>query len=133
MSWVEGGVIPGGGEEGVGEWCDVFCETDVFTPDESREILHAGRGAGLKLRIHADEFGPSGGSAVAAELGVRSADHLIFVDEAGADGLAAAGVVATLLPIASVYLKLGRFPPGRMPIERRLPVARATDRHPRAR
>ncbi len=125
-------MIPLVAQEGLAEWCDVFCETDVFTPDESREILHAGRGAGLKLRIHADEFGPSGGSAVAAELGVRSADHLIFVDEAGADGLAAAGVVATLLPIASFYLKLGRFAPGRMLIERGVPVALATDVNPGA-
>ena len=123
-------MIPAVAHEGLAEWCDVFCETGVFTPDESREILQAGRDAGLKLRIHADELGPSGGSAVAAELGVRSADHLVFVDPAGADGLAAAGVVATLLPIASFYLKLGRFAPGRMLIERGVPVALATDINP---
>jgi len=123
-------MIPAVAREGLAEWCDVFCETGVFTPDESREILQAGRHAGLKLRIHADELGPSGGSVVAAELGVRSADHLIFVDVEGADGLAAAGVVATLLPIASFYLKLGRFAPGRMLIERGVPVALATDINP---
>jgi len=123
-------MIPAVAHEGLAEWCDVFCETGVFTPDESREILQAGRDAGLKLRIHADELGPSGGSVVAAELGVRSADHLVFVDPAGADGLAAAGVVATLLPIASFYLKLGRFAPGRMLIERGVPVALATDINP---
>ena len=102
----------------------------MFTANESREILEAGREAGMKLRIHADEFGLSGGSSVAADLAVRSADHLIFVDEAGARGLAAAGVVATLLPIASFYLKLGRFAPGRMLIEHGVPVALATDVNP---
>ena len=112
------------------EWCDVFCETDVFTPDDARRILTAARDAGLKLRIHADELGPSGGSRVASELCVRSADHLIFVDEDGADRLAAAGVVATLLPIASFYLKLGRFAPGRMLIMHSVPVALATDVNP---
>ena len=61
-------MIPAVAREGLAEWCDVFCETGVFTPDESREILQAGRAAGMKLRIHADELGPSGGSAVAAEL-----------------------------------------------------------------
>src|SRR5260370_6692822 len=84
----------------------------------------------MKLRIHADELGPSGGSRVAAQLRVRSADHLIFVDETGADGLAAAGVVATLLPIAAFYLKLGRFAPARMLIERGVAVALATDVNP---
>ena len=112
------------------EWCDVFCEIDVFTPEESREILTAARAAGLKLRIHADELGASGGAEVAAELRVRSADHLIFVDEDGAAALARAGVVATLLPAASFYLKLGRFAPGRMLIASGVPVAIATDVNP---
>ncbi len=125
-----GEMIPAVAREHLAEWCDVFCESGVFSPEESREILEAGRRAGMQLRIHADELGPSGGSRVAAELAVRSADHLIFVDEAGAAGLAAAGVVATLLPIASFYLKLGRFAPARMLIERGVAVALATDINP---
>ena len=71
----------------------------------AREILEAGWPPGLKPRIHADELAASGGAAVGGD-GRRaiSADHLIFVDEAGAAGLcAAAGVVATLLPIAAFY------------------------------
>ena len=125
-------MIPAVAREGLAEWCDVFCETGVFTPAESQAILEAGRTAGLKPRIHADELAASGGSAVAAAVGARSADHLIFVDEAGADGLAAAGTVATLLPIASFYLKLGRFAPARMLIARGVAVALATDVNPGA-
>jgi imidazolonepropionase len=116
--------------QGVAEWCDVFCETGVFDPGETRQILAAARTRGLGLRLHADELGPSGGSQVAADLRVRSADHLIFVDQQGADGLAAAGVVATLLPIASFYLKLGRFAPARMLIDRGVACALATDVNP---
>src|SRR6185295_7699169 len=123
-------MIPAVAGEGLAEWCDVFCETGVFTRDESREVLQAARDAGLKLRIHADELGPSGGTEVAAELHVRSADHLIYVDAEGAGQLAAAGVVATLLPIASFYLKLGRFAPGRLLITSGVPVALATDVNP---
>jgi imidazolonepropionase len=123
-------MIPAVAGERLAEWCDVFCEQGVFDREESREILQAAREAGLMLRIHADEFGLSGGSEVAAQMGVRSADHLIFTDGAAADALAAAGVVATLLPIASFYLKLGRFAPGRMLIERGVPVALATDVNP---
>jgi imidazolonepropionase len=123
-------MIPAVVREGLAEWCDVFCETGVFTPDESRAILEAGRRAGLRPRIHADELAASGGWRVAAALGARSADHLLFVDQEGAAALAAAGVVATLLPIASFYLKLGRFAPARLLIDAGVPVALATDINP---
>jgi imidazolonepropionase len=123
-------MIPAVARERLAEWCDVFCEDGVFTPDESREILEAARVAGMKPRIHADELGASGGSRIAAELGVRSADHLIFIDAPAAERFAAAGVCATLLPIAAFYLKLGRFAPGRMLIDRAVPVAIATDLNP---
>jgi imidazolonepropionase len=129
---IVGEMIPAVARERLAEWCDVFCETGVFTPAESREILEAGRAAGLRPRIHADELAASGGSAVAADVRAQSADHLIFVDEAGAAALAAAGVVATLLPIASFYLKLGRFAPARMLIEHGVAVALATDVNPGA-
>jgi imidazolonepropionase len=65
-------------------------------------------------------------------VGARSADHLLFVDERGADGLADAGVCATLLPSAAFYLKLGRFAPARMLIDRGVAVALATDVNPGA-
>src|SRR5439155_12399881 len=82
-------MIPAVAQERLAEWCDVFCETGVFTREESRDILMAARAAGMKLRLHADELGPSGGSAVASELRVRSADHLIFLADDGAAALAA--------------------------------------------
>jgi imidazolonepropionase len=123
-------MIPAVAAEGLAEWCDVFCEQGVFTPDESRQILEAGRKHGLAPRIHADELALSGGSAVAAEVRARSADHLIFVDERSARDLARAGVIATLLPTAAFYLKLGRFAPARMLIDHDVPVALATDVNP---
>jgi imidazolonepropionase len=123
-------MIPAVAEERLAEWCDVFCEQGVFTPDDSRAILEAGVRHGLKPRIHADELALSGGSRVAAEVGARSADHLIFVDEPHARMLADRGVVATLLPSAAFFLKLGRYAPARMLIEQGVAVALATDLNP---
>jgi len=125
-------MLPQVAHEELAEFCDVFCENGVFTPEESIEILEAGRQMGLMPRVHADELGPSGGAGVAARVGARSADHLLFVDERGADGLADAGVCATLLPGAAFYLKLGRFAPARMLIDRGVAVALATDVNPGA-
>lgn len=123
-------MIPAVAGEGLAAWCDVFCETGVFTPAESMRILEAGVRSGLKPRIHADELGASGGSQVAAQIGARSADHLIFVPEDGIAAMARAGVVATLLPTAAFYLKLGRFAPARAFIDAAVPVALATDVNP---
>jgi imidazolonepropionase len=123
-------MIPAVAAEGLAEWCDVFCETGVFTPAESRRILLAGATAGLRPRIHADELGPSGGSGVAADVGARSADHLLFVEPSSAARMAEHGVVATLLPAAAFYLKMGRYAPARMLMEHGVPVALATDINP---
>ena len=123
-------MLPAVTREGLAEWCDVFCEHGVFTPDETARICTAARALGLASRIHADELALSGGSAVAAAVGARSADHLIFVDDASARAMAARGVVATLLPAAAFYLKLGRFAPARTLIDENVAVALATDVNP---
>ena len=123
-------MIPAVAADRTAKWCDVFCETGVFTPEESTRILEAGLRAGLAARIHADELGPSGGSQVAARVGARSADHLVFVPPEGIDAMAGAGVVATLLPMAAFYLKLGRFAPARALIDGGVAVALATDVNP---
>ncbi|MBI3049443.1 MAG: imidazolonepropionase [Acidobacteria bacterium] len=125
-------MIPRVAAAALAEWCDVFCEVGAFTPAQATAVLRAGARAGLKPRIHADELASSGGARVAAEVGARSADHLIFVDEPAADALARAGVCAVLLPTAALYLKLGRYAPARMLIDREVPVALGTDVNPGA-
>lgn len=125
-----GTMMPAVVREGLAQWCDVFCETGVYTPEESEQILRAGLRVGLKPRIHADELAASGGSLVAAKVGARSADHLIHVPSAGVAAMAATGTVATLLPSAAFYLRLGRFAPARDFIAAGVPVALATDVNP---
>ena len=132
VSLVIGDMIPRVAADSLAEWCDVFCEAGAFTADQSAAILLAALNAGLKPRIHANELGPSGGVEVAARVGARAADHVIFVDQRGADALAAANVCAVLLPIAALYLKLGRYAPARMLIDRGVPVALGTDLNPGA-
>jgi imidazolonepropionase len=123
-------MIPAVAERGLAEFGDVFCEEGVFTVEESRRILLATREHGMKLRIHADELVWTGGAELAAELGARSADHLGFVSEAGMAALAAASCVATLLPAATFYLRLGHYAPARALVEAGVPVALASDVNP---
>ena len=123
-------MIPEVARRGLATFADVFCEEGVFTVAESRRILEAARAAGLALRIHADELCWTGGAELAGALGARSADHLLFVSEAGMSALARSGCAATLLPSAAFYLRLGRYAPARALVQVGVAVALATDGNP---
>lgn len=127
--------LPGVAAHGRARFCDVFCESGVFTDDQSRRILQAAAGYGLVPRLHADELAPSGGAELAAEIGAASADHLATPSAAGIDALAQAAlegraVVATVLPVTTWFLMKDHGAPARTFIERGIPVALGTDFNP---
>ena len=115
--------------EELAEFCDVFCEEGVFTYEESREILAFARDLGFKLRIHADEMTNSGGARLASEMKCRFADHLLAASDEDFAALAAAGVVALVLPLTSFFLRKP-FARAREMIDRGAAVAIATDYNP---
>ena len=122
-------MIPAVAAAGLAEYCDVFCETGVFTVEESRRILECGLAHGLKAKIHADEIDALGGAQLAGELGAVSAEHLIAVTEKGIESMAKGGTIACLLPATSFYLG-ANYAPARRFIEAGVPVALATDYNP---
>jgi imidazolonepropionase len=123
-------MIPEVGRSGLARFCDVFCEEGVFSVEQSRRILEAGRAHGMEPKIHADELHASGGAELAASVRARSADHLVCVSDEGIRALADAGVVAVLLPGTTLSLGSSRFAPARRMIESGVPVALATDCNP---
>lgn len=114
---------------GLARFCDVFCEREAFSFEESRRILTRAQELGYLLKIHADQLSPSGGSRLAAELGAVSADHLDYASDADLDAMREAGVVATLLPGCSFTLR-SPYPPARRLLDHGLHVALATDFNP---
>jgi len=123
-------MIPRVAAERLAEYCDVFCEPSVFPVEKARVVLQAARRAGLRLRLHADQFSADYGSLLAAELGADTADHLESTGPRGMEALGAAGVMPVLLP-ASVYaLGSAHYPAARKMIESGLPVVLATDFNP---
>ncbi|WP_246999276.1 imidazolonepropionase [Halosolutus gelatinilyticus] len=101
--------LPAVAEQGVAEFCDVFCEEGVFSVDQSRRILAAGADAGLTPKIHADEFANLGGARLAAALSAASADHLLRSTDDDVGALVDAGVTPVLLPGTAFGLD-GEYP-----------------------
>ena len=122
-------MMPAVREQGIAKFCDVFCEADTFTVEESRRILEAGLKYGLRPKIHADEIEAIGGSRLAGEIGAISAEHLIVCPPEGIDALAKGGVIACLLPATSFNLG-AVFAPARDMVKAGVPVAMATDFNP---
>jgi imidazolonepropionase len=122
-------MLPYAARRASAEFCDVFCEQGYFSVEQSRRILSTARSLGLKLKVHADELAPSGGSLLAAELGAISADHLEHISDEGIRALREAGVIATLLPGVSFFLHHA-YAPARKLIDASVPVALASDFNP---
>jgi len=118
------------GARRLAEFCDVFVEPGVFTPDEARRIFAAARSLGMAIKVHADEFQSSGGAALAVEVGAASADHLGAITEADISRIAASDVVATLLPSTLFILGESHYAPARKLIHSGAAVALATDFNP---
>ena len=123
-------MIPAVAAQKLATFADVFCETGVYTVDESRAILSAAREHGLLLKLHADELTSSGGAELAASIGATSADHLAAVSDDGIKALALGSTVATLLPGTMLFLGKTKHAPARRLIEAGVPVALATDFNP---
>ena len=111
------------------EFCDVFCEKNVFSVEQSRRLLLKAKENGLKIKIHADEIEQLGGAELAAEIGAVSADHLLQASDKGINSIAKADVVATLLPGTAFCLK-EPYAKGRYMIDNNCAVALASDLNP---
>ncbi len=122
-------MLPKVADEQLAEFNDVFCEHGVFTPEQSRRILQAGKALGLLPKIHADEIEPYDGAELAAEVGAISAEHLLVASDSGIVDMAKAGTIAVLLPGTAFFLR-APFARGRLMIDSGVPVAISTDFNP---
>ncbi len=123
-------VLPEVKKKKLAEFFDIFCEDGVFSLEDTRRLVAAAKEAGLKIKIHADEFAPLGGAQLAAEVGAASAEHLINISQDGIQKLAESGTAAVLLPAVSFFLQLEKRAPARKLIDSGAVVALASDFNP---
>jgi imidazolonepropionase len=122
-----GEMIPRVAEAGLTEFCDVYCDEGYYSLEQTRRILEAGRAAGLKLKAHVDQYSALGGSELAAEMQIVSADHLNYTEPPTMQRLAEAGVVGVLMPLIDFAVQHPRPFNARAMMEAGMMLALATD------
>ena len=115
---------------GLADAVDGFCEGIAFSPAEMRRVFDHARALGLPVKLHTEQRSNLGGARLAASFGALSADHLEYLDAAGAEALARAGTVAVLLPGAFYTLRERQVPPIHALREAGVRLAVATDCNP---
>jgi imidazolonepropionase len=130
VSMIVDELIPAAAEQGLADAVDAFCEGIAFTPEETERLFKAAEAHELRVKLHAEQLSNQHGAALAAKYRALSADHLEYLDEAGARAMAAAGTVAVLLPGAFYALQEERKPPVQMLRDHNVPIAIATDCNP---
>jgi imidazolonepropionase len=123
-------LIPEVAENGLAEFCDVFCERGAFSIADSRRVLAAGKARGLVARVHAEQLSHTGATRMGMEMNAASCDHLEYLQAADIRALGKSRTVATLLPGCDFHLGLDRYAPARELIDAGAIVALATDFNP---
>lgn len=130
LELLEQELIPDVAENGLAEYCDVFCERSAFSVAESRQVLASGKKHGLRPRVHAEQLSNTGATRLGVQLGAASCDHLEYLKPADIRALSKSNTVATLLPGCDFHLGLKRYAPARELIDSGAIVALATDFNP---
>lgn len=123
-------ILPAAHAEGLVDAVDAYCEPIAFSTEEVARLFDKARDLGLPVKLHADQLSNGGGAALAARYGALSADHIEYADEAGIAAMAAAGVVAVLLPGAFLMLRETTPPPIEALRGHEVRMAVATDCNP---
>ncbi len=122
-------MMPAIRDENLAEYCDVFCENNYFTPQETVQILEAGKLHGMTPKVHAEQLSNYGGVLAGVKCGAISVDHLEYVGDAEIKALLHSATMPTVLPGAAFFLSLPH-PPARRMIDAGLPLALASDFNP---
>ncbi len=123
-------MLPGVKDQGIATAVDVFCENIAFSREQTRQVFEKALDAGFAIKLHAEQLSDSDGTALAAQLGALSCDHLEYLSLKGVQKMAAHDTVAVLLPGAFYYLRETRVPPVDSLRLMNVPIAVSTDLNP---
>jgi imidazolonepropionase len=122
-------MLPAIAQEKLADYCDVFCERNYFTPEETISILNAAQKYNLQAKVHAEQLSNSGGVLAGIKAGAVSVDHLEYVGDTEIEALLQSNTMPVILPGAAFFLSLP-YPPAKKMIAAGLPLAIASDFNP---
>ena len=122
-------MMPAIANEGLADYCDVFCENNYFKKEETMNILNTAKKHGMKAKVHAEQLSHSGGIEAGVSCNAVSVDHLEYITDNDISLLKDSNTMPTILPGAAFFLGLPN-PPVRKMIDAGLPVAIASDYNP---
>lgn len=115
--------------ENLADYIDVFCERNYFTAEQLDRILAAGIEAGLKPKIHVNQFSIMGGVGIGVKHQAVSVDHLEELGNEDIEALQKSETIATALPSCSFFLNIP-YSPVRKMLDNNIAIALATDFNP---
>ncbi|MFW8634001.1 imidazolonepropionase [Cribrihabitans pelagius] len=116
--------------EGLVDAVDGFCENIAFSPAQIERVFEVAQELGLPVKLHAEQLSHQGGTALAAQYGALSVDHVEYATEDDAKAMAASGSVAVILPGAFYTIRETQAPPIAHFRSHGVPMALATDCNP---
>ena len=122
-------MLPAIANEQLADYCDVFCERNYFTPEETLLILKAAKQYGIAAKVHAEQLSNSGGVLAGVKANAISVDHLEYVGDEEIAALLGSDTMPVILPGAAFFLSLP-YPPAKKMIQAGLPLAIASDFNP---
>ena len=122
-------MLPAIANEQLADYCDVFCERNYFTPEETLLILKAAKQYGIAAKVHAEQLSNSGGVLAGVKANAISVDHLEYVGDEEIAALLGSDTMPVILPGAAFFLSLPN-PPAKKMIQAGLPLAIASDFNP---
>ena len=122
-------MLPVIAQEKLADYIDVFCEDGFFSVTETKRICEAGKGYGLKPKIHANQLHASGGVELGVQIGAVSVDHLETMNDAAIQALSKSTTIGTMLPTAAFFLRMP-YQPARALIQANAALAIASDYNP---
>jgi imidazolonepropionase len=122
-------MLPAIANEQLADYCDVFCERNYFTPEETLLILKAAKQYGIGAKVHAEQLSNSGGVLAGVKANAISVDHLEYVGDEEITALLGSDTMPVILPGAAFFLSLPN-PPAKKMIQAGLALAIASDFNP---